>query len=999
MSGANDYLLKYFFLYGVSEDIKEKLKLNSFNKKNDIIPVLLSSYSAEGKTDLFKFLQKELHNNQYLRDNIFPKKADFFHNICFPENLNDSPTLELNENPFNQYMHEVKSFDQKPEHFIHCFQSFFKMVENSDNNILLNFVVLIFFENVTNEDELFEEKENSWKSFFWKSKYYNIYVPKALILVSDLPIFNLMHNILEKLYSIIKKKYTYFPIEQIIINFFDEINKENSIQKKLKLYKEPILPYFDLNISFFFNLFNSKDLFLLAEYYLCSKNIIISSNCLEYLFPIYYTLMTLFFPLNNNIETNFYKLVTPEEQMLQRSLFGGMVQTFELIYTEDKLDDNLLNNICKIKNELLVYQIIKNYENKNEHEIHIYKTLLKEEDKNGENIISKLNIKEYETIIEKICKLNFDINDYLIPLIKNDIEEIKAEYNNKNPSFFWNFSDKSQKYETLRNHLIGLFIKFFVMRLNPIEVIKEEGDKINIKFKDLDFKPIKDDDKANDLLEILYTTPQNDLIYKNTIINTGLFDNPVIKKIILCDYFIKISQVDNKRTYFEPKLSQNINKEEENNKEEDLDKEKNKTNNNNKNEIFNLNELFDYSKNLTPERNYFYYINRVYLYSLQNPNKTYLSINQGKFYIKHLEYYSELTKEDRTKEINKIHNYNALKYLIFYGEKFELHFGQFINKNIPKLDLNESIQKSELEYISQNKNYEQYYKATLDEAEIFYDLFITQIIPVESKEELAACAIALYILIYIINLMSELNIKNPHNEKLKEIILKKQVKLYKLLIKTKCFYGKFDFLITLLYEVISSRQIRDKDSQKKFKDLIMNYLFKERVIPSIIIILMNNHDISMDFRVVKKNIEKNNKIKKSIKNKSVILSENNKSFYISYEPIKESLIYKIERKPHEHEYELLSGINDDYICKERCGEILGFKIQIKKEDNNLEDEFVINPRYIIIKLLKKIIDNKSLFVHSYNNINDIFQIVMLDELYFKIGFFKEKEKPQINKNE
>ena len=63
-------------------------------------------------------------------------------------------------------------------------------------------------------------------------------------------------------------------------------------------------------------------------------------------------------------------------------------------------------------------------------------------------------------------------------MIKNDIEEIKKEYNNKNPSFFGNSFDKNKKYETLRNHLIGLFIKFFVLRLKPIEVIKNEGGKI-----------------------------------------------------------------------------------------------------------------------------------------------------------------------------------------------------------------------------------------------------------------------------------------------------------------------------------------------------------------------------------------------------------------------------------------------------------------------------------------------------------------------------------------
>ena len=255
MSEESDFLLKYFFLYGISEEIKQTLKLNYFNKNNNINPILLSSYSAEGKTDLFQFLEKELNNNEYLKDNIFPKKANFLPEINFRENKDEFPEINIKENPFNQYIHEVNSFDQRKEHFYHCFQSFFKMDENTDSSILLNFSVLIFYENVTNESELFEEKENSWMAYLWKSKYNNIYVPKALILVSDLPIFNLMKQILEKLYNIIDKRYTNFPIEQTIINCFNEMNNENN-KKKLVLYKEPILPYCDLNISFFFNLFD-----------------------------------------------------------------------------------------------------------------------------------------------------------------------------------------------------------------------------------------------------------------------------------------------------------------------------------------------------------------------------------------------------------------------------------------------------------------------------------------------------------------------------------------------------------------------------------------------------------------------------------------------------------------------------------------------------------------------------------------------------------------------
>ena len=446
MSEENDYLLKYLFLMGVPENITSTLKLSPLDRNNTITPSLLSSYSAEGMTDLFKLIQKELNNDQYLRDNIFPKKSNFLSDIEFPEDINEPPSLQLKTNPFNDYLYEAENFAQIRPHFIHCFQYNFQLNEKIENSIFLNFAVLIFYENVTNEDELLEEKENSWVAwvpFFWKSKYHHIYVAKALILVSDKPVFSLMKEILENIYQKIDKKFTYFPLEKII-------------QKKFKLEKEPILPYCDLNISFFFNLFNSKDLFLLAEYYLCSKNIIIASTNISYLFPIYHILMTLFFPLNKNTESTFYKLVVPNEAILQRTLFSSVVPTFEFIYIENKLEDQFLEKICKIKNDILVYQIVENKENIKENEIGIYKKIFKYEENEGQDAIYKLNIDNYETIIEKICKLNGDLYEYLIPLIRNDLEDIKKDFDKINPSFFRNSIEK--KYESLRNHLIGLFI-------------------------------------------------------------------------------------------------------------------------------------------------------------------------------------------------------------------------------------------------------------------------------------------------------------------------------------------------------------------------------------------------------------------------------------------------------------------------------------------------------------------------------------------------------------
>ena len=987
MSEDNDYILKYFFLYGISEEIKDKLKFNYFNKNNTLTPKVLSSYSAEGKTDLFISLQEKLDNDDYLKNNIFPKNSSFFDEINFRPDIKE-PLIDIKLNYFNQYISEVNNFSEKKNFFFHCFQSFFPLDQNGLNNILLNFGVLIFYENVTNEIELFEEKEKSWVAFFWKSQYSNIYVPKALILISDKPIFSLMKEILEKIYIQINKKFTYFPLEKIIINIFDIINDEENPKNKYKIIKEPLVPYCDLNLNFFFNCFNMKDIFLLAEYYLCSKTIILASNKIEFLFPIYYIFMTLFFPLNINDIKTFYKLAVPIKDTLERTLFCEE-SFFQLIYLDKKLDSNFLDKICEIKGDIIVYQILHDTQNEKENVFFVEKNIYKYEDKEGKNFVKKINVEEYETIIEKVCKTNFDVYDYLIPLIQKDIEELKYDEDYKRPTFFMKNFEK--KYESLRNHLMSLFIKFFVMRLEPLEI--EKYDEFKIQIKSIKFKPLENDPSANELLDILETTQQNDLIYKNMIIETGQFDNEIMKRIILLDNFIKISYKDKKRYNFEPKVLLLIDKTIESgdlNKNTPVIKEKKDINeiNNNK---FNINDLFDFSDLITEEKNYFYYINRVYLYSLQNPSKTNFIIDQGRFFIKHLKYYQELTNIDRTSDINTIHDYNALKYMIFFGEKFELHFGQFVNKTKMKKEIDYNLKNSECEYISKNKNYEQYYKATLNEIEIFYDLFITQIIPVENKEELAAFAIGLYVSSYIINLMSLLKSDNNHNEKIKNILLKKQVKLYQLFVRTKAFYGKCDFLVTLLYEIISSKQIRG-EKPKKFCDLFMNCLFKEKVIPSIIIILMNNHNISLDFTVIKKVIEKNMKIKKRIRNKSTVFSGSDKSFNQSNECTKEYLIYNVEKKEHEHEYNLFDDINLDYNCveKEKCGDVLGFNIQLKEGDNpNLE--FVHNPRYLIIKYLKKIVKNKSLFHFPFGDLNDIYQIVMLDELYFKIGFFRDKK--------
>ena len=1003
MLDKDNFLLKYFFLYGVPEEVKNDLKINGLKEQNNISPVVLSSYSVEGDNELFNALKSKLNEDNYLKNNIFPIQENYLCDVNFPLDVLESPTLTIKSNPFNQYIDSSSSFENMPQPFNHCFQYIFKLDETKEDSVILNFTVLIFYENVADVKDRYEEQLNKslLSSFLFPiSKYFNIFIGKALILVSEKPIFSLMREILRYVFNkYIHKKYTYFPIEQLIINCFEKINgnnsKENSGMTKYKIYKEPILPYCDLNISFFLDIFKLEDIFNIAEYYLCSKNIIISSTNVEYLFPIYYILMTLFFPLNKNSNERFYKLVIPDQENLQRTLFGSIAQTFQFIYKDEKMDKEILKKICRIKGDILIYQI---YEDENDnYKIKIFKNIIKYDEENDNFTEIDLTKVKYDTIIEKVCNLKQDLYKDLIQSLKNDIQIINREYdenksNIKYPHFF-DFSFDYSKYDSLRIHFTTLFINFFVIALHPI-TFKLVDNKIEIDI--IEFVQFENDPDANELLSTLYTTPQSDLIYKNGIIKNGKFDTRSLKQIILLDYFMKISFGNKNKSYFKPKSPN----------------EKNKFKYKNKN--LDLKDLFNYSNILNSDsKNIYYYINRLYLYTLKNACNQNINfeIEQAKNFSEYLQFYQKLTDDETIykKDIDEFENKRALNYVIFYGEKFGLHFGQFVSKNI--YDLNNNDDSSlDGDIIDQNNIYEKYYKVILDETEIFHGLLITQIIPIENKEQLAACAIGLYVSIYLINLLSELSTKNPYKNKLLEIIKRNKVKLLKLFNITKGFYGKYDLLINFLYIIFSNRQFNK--GYKEYTDSLIQRLEKEKIMPPIITILMHNHDISLDFKVIKNSTEKNNRNKKytsndfdrkktyidsrkrSIKKKRAIVTKsyiNKNAIYINYEPIKEILIYNIERNNHEHEYNIMNGINDNYNCENKdCKINLNFTIQQNKNGRQ-NIEYVENPRNIINKILKKILMKKSLFIHSYNDVNEINQIAMLDELYFKIGFFKEQQ--------
>ena len=361
-------LLKYLFLFGFSDKSIEQILINKKNNLvSDYIPELLSFYSNEGINSKFNMIKEKFNpnNDNYcdLMNNIFPMKTDYLDIITSIDY--DEANVKNIKKLFTDYIIEINGENKNiPEHIYHCFQ--YEMDIGTIEDLILNFGVLIFYENIIKDkNEEFLDKNNDVK----------IYCGKALVLISEKPIFSLMKQILEKIYTdLISQKFSVFNIESFFINVFNSLNNDlSSIQFKNGISitynpsQEQILPFCDLNIGYFFEIFDINDVFLIAEYYFLNKSIIIISPNIDLLYPIYHLLMTLFFPLNFHLRSYFYKLLYP---LLVVEGLCGLIPCFYFIYTDINinhgyLNENIINKITTEKEDVLIYQISKNQENNN----------------------------------------------------------------------------------------------------------------------------------------------------------------------------------------------------------------------------------------------------------------------------------------------------------------------------------------------------------------------------------------------------------------------------------------------------------------------------------------------------------------------------------------------------------------------------------------------------------------------------------------------------------
>ena len=288
---------------------------------------------------------------------------------------------------------------------------------------------------------------------------------------------------------------------------------------------------------------------------------------------------------------------------------------------------------------------------------------------------------------------------------------------------------------------------------------------------------------------------------------------------------------------------------------------------------------------------------------------------------------------------------------IFYNENFKLDFEK-LNEEKDNLDFdNDQLFFNLNDIISiNNKENIKYYYFILYEAEIFEKLFDK--INTDNRKEYAACYIGLFVSLYILNLLTKLS---ENDNIIEENINSLFDKLFELFTKTTCFYGKYNFITTLIYLILTSNQSLKQEYIERFI-----YSLKElKNVPSIIIFLLYNNSIEF-------NLYNND----------------------TQEEYKENKINYLKKIPHIHSYDI-NSLGNDFRCVDKdCENILQFEIQSNAQTQK-SIEYAINPKYLIKEILDKIEEKNSLIIPEICNMYYIQHVSMLDEIYFKILFFRD----------
>ena len=315
-----------------------------------------------------------------------------------------------------------------------------------------------------------------------------------------------------------------------------------------------------------------------------------------------------------------------------------------------------------------------------------------------------------------------------------------------------------------------MIIKFLVIEIKPLTFKLSEENKMEMCPLALENEKNEIDEQYKDFLD----SPQTEIIYKNSTIKLNNLDIDYLRFQMLIDNFIKISKSDPNTLYFD---EDNINN-------KDNDNNSKKINKNINSKYINFDEFFDYKKYM-------------------NDNLEEISNNKNILAFEQLNKYILYNKEKNEKNFG-----NKIKKVLFFNDDFKLNFDIYnkkilnesnsINVNNDKknlfININDIISKN-------NKENLLFYYLILYEAQTFKKLFYT--INTKNKKELSACYIGLYISLYILNLLTQITKESLEEQNDDNVIISiintLFEKLFTLFTKTKCFYGKYNFITTLIY--------------------------------------------------------------------------------------------------------------------------------------------------------------------------------------------------------
>ena len=474
--GKSKNLIDYFLIVGFDS----KFKLNNIIKVIDSNKIENSNSYSELKLSSKPKILNLIKSKSIKEDEMLNENEII--NFSFPETTKIYYQTSQNQ-----------KFEPKKENIIFSY----KEINNNKNDIYIGFTYSFY-------DLLLSQNK------------FNVYIPKAFIIISHYPFFNLFHNLCNEIFKQFTQQNLDIPMEvQLynIINYvpapvfdtlnlsifpnydinFYNINKNEQdilskpLQKKIMLPHLTGFPYFDIDIRFILNIFSIDLLIKLFVYSFLEQKIIFFHNDLETLNFSMYILSAFSYPFDTKY---FHKIISISKEDLINSNLDYFIIGVNCDYSEEiesKIKNLGAHLSVDVKNKK--YKFI---ENGNENDIlkidnyisNYYQGLidgssLKKQKKSDfsffDKSINNLIFKLY-TYYEKVDALNqkmelniFNDNDS-IRISNIEIQEIFYEFILDFVSFYYSCFSLKEKNEIKKNEsYVQIKLKDEISSLNELE--------------------------------------------------------------------------------------------------------------------------------------------------------------------------------------------------------------------------------------------------------------------------------------------------------------------------------------------------------------------------------------------------------------------------------------------------------------------------------------------------------------------------------------------------